>query len=316
MARQTKQRSLPDACGDLSLRGQQRRHELRNARVQMNERLIRAGGVELAAQAFGDPERPPVLLIMGAMASMLWWPDGFCERLANRGRYVVRYDNRDTGHSTTCPPGEPAYTGDDMADDAMRVLDGFGLSSAHLVGMSAGGMTAQLAALRHPARVASLTVISASPLGEDTSGLPGPSAAYGRHAAAFGRVDWTDRAQVIRFMVTDSRMLAGTAHPFDEARVRLRIERDFDRARNFASATNHLRVGGGEAWEGRLSELRAPLLVIHGTADPLFPIEHGIALAEKIAGATLVRLEGGGHELHEAHWDTIITAIVAHTGRR
>jgi alpha/beta hydrolase fold. len=121
---------------------------------------------------------------------------------------------------------------------------------------------------------------------------------------------------VIRFMVTDSRMLAGTAHPFDEARVRRLIERDFDRARNFASATNHLLVGGGEAWEGRLGELRAPLLVIHGTADPLFPIEHGIALAEKIAGATLVRLDGGGHELHEAHWDTIITAIVAHTGRR
>ncbi len=280
----------------------------------MNERVIQTAGIELATQAFGDPGRPPVLLIMGAMASMLWWPDAFCERLAGRGRHVVRYDNRDTGHSTTYPPGEPPYAFDDLADDAVRVLDGYGITSAHLVGMSMGGMIAQLTALKHPARVASLTVISSSPFGEDTSRLPGASAAYMEHAAQFGRVDWTDSAQVVRIMVADSRMLAGSAHPFDEGRATKLIERDFGRARNFASATNHFALQGGDAWQGRLRDIRVPLLVIHGTADPIFPVEHGIALAQAVRGAKLVRIEGGGHELHEADWPEIIDAIIAHTG--
>jgi pimeloyl-ACP methyl ester carboxylesterase len=283
--------------------------------MPMNERVIRADGLELAVQAFGDSGQPAVLLIMGAMASMLWWPEGFCERLADRRRYVLRYDNRDTGRSTTYRPGEPSYAFDDLADDAIRVLDGYGIPSAHLLGMSMGGMIAQLAALKHPERVASLTVISSSPFGEDTSSLPGASAAYMEHAAQFGQVDWTDRAQVIRAMAADSRMLAGPAHPFDEGRITSLIERDFDRARNFASVTNHFVLEGGEAWQGRLGEVRTPVLVIHGTADPIFPIEHGVALSKKVPGATLVRLEGSGHELHEADWDQIIAAIVAHTRR-
>jgi pimeloyl-ACP methyl ester carboxylesterase len=277
--------------------------------------MIRSDGIELATEAFGDATNPLVLLIMGAMASMLWWPDEFCERLAARGRRVVRYDNRDTGRSTTHEPGPPAYTLDDMAADAVRVLDAYGISAAHLVGMSMGGMIAQLVALRHPARVTSLTTISSSPFGRDNSDLPGSSPALDDHFADFSKVDWADRAQVVRFMIEDSRLIAGSARPFDEARAMRLVERDYDRARNFASATNHVMLEGGEAWQGRLNEIRAPLLVIHGTADPLLPIEHGVALCEAVAGASIVRLEGAGHELHEADWDEIIAAIVDHTGR-
>jgi pimeloyl-ACP methyl ester carboxylesterase len=285
--------------------------------MRISELTIGTGGIEIATEAFGDPHHAPVLLIMGAMASMLWWPEEFCQRLAAKGRYVVRYDNRDTGRSTTQAPGAPSYTGDDMVDDAIRVLDGYRIASAHLVGMSMGGALGQLAALKYPARVRSLTVISSSPFGEDTAALPGPTAAYNAHAAQFSDLDWTDRAQVIRFMVAESRALGSSVHPFDEARARQLIERDYDRALNFASATNHLAVaGGGAAWQGRLRELRAPLLVIHGTADPLFPIEHGVALANAVRGARLVKLEGGGHELHEADWDKIIVAIIDHTGRK
>jgi pimeloyl-ACP methyl ester carboxylesterase len=283
-------------------------------RLNVSERMIQTDDVTLATEAFGDPVDPPLLLIMGLMASMLWWPDEFCARLADRGRYVIRFDNRDTGHSTTYERGEPPYTGDDMADDAIRVLDGYGIAAAHIVGMSMGGMLAQIVALKYPARVLTLTVISASPFNEDTSHLPGSSPAYREHSAQFAKVDWTDRDQVIAYMVEDSRQLAGPAHPFDAARVRRFIERDYDRAHDFASATNHTMLGG-EAWQGRLRELQAPLLVIHGTADPLFPIEHGVALADAVAGASLVRLEGGGHELHEADWNTIIDSIVTQTSR-
>lgn len=279
----------------------------------MTEKTIRADGVEIATEAFGDPAHPPVLLIMGAMASMLWWPEEFCRRLAQRGRLVVRYDNRDTGLSTAYPPGAPPYGFDDMADDAIRVLDGYGLARAHLVGMSLGGMIAQYATLAHPGRVASLTAISTSPVGTDTSHLPGTSAAYMEHAATGESVDWTDRSQVIDFMTRDARAIAGTAHPHDAAAARRLIETDVDRARSFVSATNHFMLKGSDRWQGRLGELQAPLLVIHGTADPIFPVEHGAALAGIVPGARLVRIEGGGHELHPADWDTIVAAIAGHT---
>src|SRR5688572_24352143 len=108
----------------------------------MSERTIEAGEIELVTQRFGDPARPTVLLIMGGMASMLWWPQEFCERLASHGRNVIRYDQRDTGRSTKYPPGEAPYTLDDLADDAIGVLDGYSyrISAAHVVGMSLGGM--------------------------------------------------------------------------------------------------------------------------------------------------------------------------------
>ena len=266
---------------------------------------------EIISEAFGDPANPPLLLIMGAMASMLWWPEALCRKLADAGLFVIRYDNRDTGWSTKYPPGEPPYTFDDMADDAMHVLDDHGIDKAHIAGMSMGGMIAQLVALKHPSRVASLTVISSSPVGTDTSHLPQTSDAYIKHSAEGAKVDWSDRGQVVDFIVSDARAIASIAHPFDEAGIRAFIEQDYDRSGGYLSATNHFMLKGGDAWKGRLHEMAAPLLVIHGTADPIFPIEHGEALAEAVAGAKIIRVEGGGHELHKDDWAEISAAIVA-----
>ena len=271
---------------------------------------------EIASQAFGDPANPPMLLVMGAMASMLWWPEALCRKLADAGLFVIRYDNRDTGRSTKYPPGAPPYTFDDMADDAVRVLDSHGIGKAHIVGISMGGMIAQLAALKHPSRVLSLTVISSSPIGTDTSGLPGTTEAYMKHSAGGEKVDWSDRGQVVDFITRDVRMIASVAHPFDEKRAMAFIEQDYDRSGGFLSATNHFMIKSGEDWKGRLGDIVAPLLVVHGTADPIFPIEHGVALADAVAGARLVRIEGGGHELHPDDWTTIADAIVAHTQPR
>ena len=279
----------------------------------MSERMIQTDAVELATENFGDPGRPPVLLIMGGMASMLWWPAQFCERLAARGRHVIRYDNRDTGRSTKYPPGEPGYTFDDMVDDAFRVLDGHAIAAAHIVGMSLGGMIGQAAAIKNPARVLSLTAISSSPVGTDKSHLPGFSEAVAEHMARGEKVDWSDRAEVIAYMVEDARVLAGRSRPVEEAEIRAFVGRDYDRAGGYLAATNHGFLTVGEWWRGRLAEMTPPLLVIHGTADPIYPIEHGIALSEAVRGARLVRLEGGGHELHPIDWDTIIGAIVEHT---
>jgi pimeloyl-ACP methyl ester carboxylesterase len=281
--------------------------------VATTQKVVRADGIELATEAFGDPAHAPVLLVMGATASMLWWPDEFCRRLAAQDRYVIRYDNRDTGLSTTWEPGNPGYTFADMADDVVRVIDGYGLSAAHIAGMSMGGLIVQLAALDHPERVLSLTAISTSPTGVDTSHLPQTTQAYQEHAEQGAGVDWTDREQVVRYTAKDVQMLAGPSHAIDEAAARAFVGRDFDRARRFASATNHFILDGGRKSDNRLPDLRMPLLVIHGTADPIFPIEHGEAFLEVVPGSTLVRIDGGGHELHETDWSRIIAAIVEHT---
>ncbi|CAN7160585.1 alpha/beta fold hydrolase [Mesorhizobium sp. LjNodule214] len=269
---------------------------------------------KIVSQTFGDPAHPAVLLIMGAMASMLWWPEAFCRKLAGEGRFVIRFDNRDTGRSTKYAPGEPPYTFDDMADDAIRVLNDHGVERAHVVGMSMGGMIAQLVALKHPSRVATLTIISSSPMGVDTSHLPGMTDAYREHSAEGAKVDWADRDQVVGFVVSDARAIAGIAHPFDEKRTRAFVEQDYDRSGGLLSATNHFMLkGGDEDWKGRLHDMKAPLLVIHGTADPIFPVLHGAALAEAVAGAKLLRIEGGGHELHPDDWPEIVAAIAAHS---
>lgn len=277
----------------------------------MQSEITVQGGARIATQTFGEPGNPDVLLMMGAMASMLWWPDEFCRGLAQNGLHVVRYDNRDTGLSTRYEPGKPGYAFGDMVDDAVAVLDGHDIVTAHVVGMSMGGMLAQMLALRYPARVASLSAISTSPVGIDTSKLPGMTAAYQAHSAKGADVDWSNRAQVIAFMVEDSRMLASIAHPFDAARLRDFVSRDYDRAGGLASATNHFMLVDGATSEN-IRDLSAPLLVIHGTADPVFPVEHGRTLASAVPGARLVEVPGAGHELHREDWGIMIGAIAAH----
>nr|WP_180882773.1 alpha/beta hydrolase [Mesorhizobium loti] len=277
----------------------------------MHSEIVLPGGARIATQTFGEPRNPSVLLIMGAMASMLWWPDEFCRDLAEQGLHVVRYDNRDTGLSTKYPPGKPGYAFRDMVDDAVAVLDGYDIDKAHVVGMSMGGMLAQMLALRYPARIASLSTISTSPIGVDTSMLPGMTPEYQEHSAKGANVDWSNRAQVIDFMVEDSRMLASIAHPFDATRLRDFISHDYDRAGGLASASNHFMLVDGAAVES-IGDLAAPLLVIHGTADPVFPVEHGRAFASAVPGARLVEVHGGGHELHRDDWAVMIDAIAAH----
>lgn len=129
----------------------------------MAERVIEVDGIELCTESFGDPADPPVLLIMGLGASMLWWEEGFCRMLAAGGRFVIRYDHRDTGRSVTYGPGRPEYTGADLVADAARVLTAHEIPAAHVVGVSAGGAFAQLLALDHADRVRSLVLISTSP---------------------------------------------------------------------------------------------------------------------------------------------------------
>src|SRR5436309_4818650 len=175
---------------------------------------------------------------MGVGGSMLGWEEGFCRMLAAGDRFVIRYDNRDTGRSVTYPPGHPEYTGGDLVADAAGVLDAYGIPAAHLVGVSAGGAFAQLLALDSPDRVLSLVLISTSPATPGDRGLPPPTEEFGRFVAG-AEVDWSDPESVIRYLVGYSRVLAGGQRTFDEGAFRELARRDVERARNFAAAQNH-----------------------------------------------------------------------------
>lgn len=278
----------------------------------MPERQIEANGVELSTDAFGDPQHPAILLIMGSGASMLWWEEEFCRMLANAGRLVIRYDHRDTGRSVTYEPGCPGYTGADLLADAAGVLDAYALAAAHIVGVSAGGAFAQLLALDAPDRVLSLTLISttaAVPLDRE---LPPPTHEFGRFSST-AEVDWSDPDSVIEYLVDYTRLLAGGERSFDEDAARDLLRREVQRAHNFAARQNHDQIPAEGRQRAPLSSITAPALVIHGTADPMFPPEHGEALAREIPGAHLLRLQGAGHGVYQQDWETIIDAILDRT---
>jgi pimeloyl-ACP methyl ester carboxylesterase len=279
--------------------------------VQVRD-IVRVGDVDICVETFGRWSDPAVLLIGGAARSMDWWEDEFCARLA-ASRFVVRYDHRDTGRSTSYPPGSPGYAFDDLVGDIVGLLGTLGLARAHLVGISMGGQIGQLAAVNHPARVASLTLIATNP-GQDTPDLPPMSGRLSAHFAGAVPPEWSDRAAVIDHIVALDHAFAAEWPADEEAVSRERAGRVVDRTVCIASAlTNHWVMESGVHWRPGLRTLTIPTLVIHGTEDPLFPLAHGLALAADIPGATLLRLPRTGHELPQRTWDTVIPAIVRNT---
>jgi pimeloyl-ACP methyl ester carboxylesterase len=266
-------------------------------------------GTELAFDRRGPDGAPALLLIAGGGQSMDWWTPEFCDLVGAGELQVVRYDHRDTGQSSTSPPGQPSYTGDDLADDPVRLLDALGIEKAHLVGMSMGGGIAQTIAVRAPERVRSLTLVESSPTGGDHGRLPPPSAAV---AATWEEpppeIDWTDENAVIDYRVDAERPYAGSLE-FDEARVRALATLEVRRTRDMASSmANHFIAEARTPVDP--AAIRVPTLVLHSADDPMFPLAHGEALARAIAGARLVRMDGPGHEIPPpAVWDVVVPEL-------
>jgi pimeloyl-ACP methyl ester carboxylesterase len=203
--------------------------------------MIEANGVALCTEPFGDPADPPILLVMGIGASMLWWDEKFCRTLAAGGRLVIRYDHRDTGRSVTYEPGHPPYHGAALGADAAGVLDAYGLDAAHIVGVSAGGAFAQLLALEFPRRVLSLVLISTTPATAGDRKLPPPTEEFGRFVTT-AEVNWSAPESVVEYTVGYSRVLNGPQRSFDEAATREFVRRDVERARDVAALQNHYAI--------------------------------------------------------------------------
>ena len=290
----------------------------------MSERAFAASnGIRLCYETFGDRSKPPMLLIMGLAAQMIVWDDEFCTRLADRGFWVIRFDNRDIGESTRFPNARAPrfaellfaqatglrfrvpYTLRDMANDAAGLLDALGVARAHVVGASMGGAIAQELAIAYPARVRSLTSIMSS-TGDPK--LPGP------RPKALARL--SKKVPLDRAYVTTWSVLAGEHFPFDADRTARQGAAGYDRGINPAGVSRQMMaiVASGNRTRA-LRELRVPTLVIHGTADPLIPDPGGRATAAAIPGAQLLLIEGMGHSFPREVWPTIIDAIARHAAQ-
>ena len=271
--------------------------------------MIRVGDVDLCVEPFGTPGNPAVLLIMGAAASMLWWDDELCERIAARDRFVIRYDLRDTGRSTWYPPGEPAYSFTDLANDAVGILDALDVSRAHVVCRSWSGGVGLILAVDHRDRVASV-VFESSTTGADGLPPPSPELAADRIPSA----DPGDPEAVIRFVVASARAIAGGSPYFDEDATRAMVERDVARTGNLASMlTNHYAIDFDGPCRGGFADIAVPTLVVHGDLDPLLPLAHGEALRDAIPGARLLVLHGAGHDLPRPLWDEFVGELIRHS---
>ncbi len=280
----------------------------------------KTGDIELAYETFGDPSDPPVLLVMGLATQMLGWPDDFCKGIADRGHFVVRFDNRDIGlsthlHDAPQPDVMAAFMGDtssasytlsDMARDTVGLLDELGLDSAHFVGASMGGMIAQTVAIEHPQRVRSLTSIMS------TTGDRRVGEATQEATAALLAPPARTRDEAIERTVSTYRIIGSPGYEFDEAALRERAGRSFDRAYDPVGVGRQLVaiLASGDRTP-RLKELRVPTLVIHGANDALVGVSGGRATAAAIPDAELVVIDGMGHDLPASLWSQITERIAA-----
>lgn len=279
--------------------------------MESQEAIVKSDGLELFTESFGQAEQPPILLIMGATASMVWWDRAFCEQLAARGFYVIRYDNRDVGQSTCYPPGEPPYSTMDLAYDVLAVMDAYGLDQAHLVGMSLGGMLSQIVAIEYPERVKTITLI-ASGNWDDKPELPTIDEKVLEYHALATTLNWQDNTEVLKYLVGGWRILNGSRHPFDEKLIAALAQTEINRARSLLSMFNHARLKGGDELYGKSDRIEAPTLIIHGTEDRVLPFAHALDMQQTIPDSKLLSIQGGGHEIHPLDYELVIDAIAHH----
>jgi pimeloyl-ACP methyl ester carboxylesterase len=286
---------------------------------------LRANGIAIEYECFGDPEAQPMILIIGLGSQMIGWTEPFCEALAGRGHWVVRFDNRDVGLSSklehvkadsapaamrAAGEGRPIrapYLLSDMAADTVGLMDGLGIRRAHVVGASMGGMIAQTLAIEHPERLHTLTSIMS------TTGDPGLPPGRPEAMKILLAPPATSRDEAIAQALETWKILASPGFPFDAERIRDRAARSYDRCHHPPGVGRQLvAIMASGSRRDALCQLRVPTLVIHGEDDPLVPVEAGRDTLEAIPGAEGLFIEGMGHDLPVELYDTLVDAIARH----
>lgn len=269
-------------------------------------------GIELCYEAFGPDDADPLVLINGLGSQMIRWPQGFIDLLVDAGFRVIVHDNRDVGLSQKFADATatPAYTVDDMADDTVGLLDHLGVDSAHIAGMSMGGMITQVIAIRHPSKARSIASIM-SAMGDD------PVLSQSSNAVKiFTEPAEHEREKAIEQDVRHRRIISGPGFPFDEDAARDLATRCYDRCHDPSGRLRQmLAIQASPPRKAALSALTIPTVVIHGTDDPLVPVENGRRMAAVVPGAELVEIEGMGHDLPAGAWRTIAAAITSNARR-
>lgn len=271
------------------------------------EKLIKTNGVNICTECFGESENPAVLLIMGATASMLYWHEDFCKKLAERGFFVIRYDNRDVGRSTTYPCGSAPYDIVDLVDDAVGILTAYEVDSAHFFGMSLGGMIAQIAALRYPTKILSLTLFATGPWADSDPNIPGMDPRIIDFQARALNLDWNNKRAVVGHLLQGAKMMSGKH--FDEQRFQDLFNSEFERSSNYLSMFNHATLQGGENYYGKINQIDKKSLIIHGDCDLIWNYGHAHFLKKTLKNSRLVTLPDTGHELNSKDWGVIINAF-------
>ena len=291
------------------------------------EARARANGIEICYQSLGDPEAPAILLIMGLGMQLVAWPDAFCASLVEQGFRVIRFDNRDVGHSTRIVWGQSPrlwlaiaravlglpvrspYLLGDMADDALGLLDALQVARAHVVGVSLGGMIAQSLAARHPQRLLSLTsIMSASGNWRVCCGKP---AALRQLLSRPAQPD--DPVSQVEHLLQVFSVIGSPGFPSDPGELRRQLERGVRRAHYPAGQYQQLLaiIAAGDR-RRELARIHAPTLVIHGADDPLLPLAAGRDTAKHIPGARLQVIKGMGHDLPPGVQALLLAAIIGH----
>jgi pimeloyl-ACP methyl ester carboxylesterase len=288
-----------------------------------DERRAPANGIELAYRELGEPEGEPMVMVMGLGTQLIHWPEGFCELLVERGFRLILFDNRDVGHSTWIDAPVPgrtamllglrrglAYTLDSMADDLGGLIEHLEIAPAHVVGVSQGGMIAQVLGYRRPELVRSLGLIMTG------SGKRVASVPRLRALGTLMRELPDDRDAHVEAMVRVFRVIGSPDYPEDERWLREAIAAGYDRGNNQAGTARQLHAitASGDRTR-RLRGVKAPTVVIHGTRDPLVRPAAGRALARAIPGARLELIAGMGHDLPPALWERIAD-LLADNARR
>jgi pimeloyl-ACP methyl ester carboxylesterase len=288
---------------------------------------VAANGITIEYESLGDPLAPPILLIMGLGMQLVAWPEAFCQGLIERGFRIIRFDNRDSGLSSKIRvrrqpnlvaaltaswlrlPVRSPYTLDEMAADAVGLLRALDIPRAHVVGLSMGGMIAQVVAARYPERVLSLTSIMSSS-GRRKVSQPRPDA---KRALLSKPRDPADPESVVDHLVRFFGVIGSPAFPTDRAALREQVAHSVRRGHHPAGVTRQLVaiLASGDRRK-LLPKFTAPTLVIHGAEDPLVPVEAGRDTARHIAGAKLMVIEGMGHDLAPGLVPILVEAIAAH----